>query len=189
MIKKISASAVFILSMSVAHADTYTASTGAVFTQVHGPGSFGQAWQDPSGMIWSADQGKRDNQPIQPDENGIVIESSATDACDQIGGRLPTIGDYKKLMSYFELNKDQFTDQGAKDIEALFPGIQDGEWWTSSMSREYSWDTAYFTIEFGCSQIYDFRREFVLPVRCVAGVSGIQKHFVSKSLALENAHW
>src|SRR3989344_6874543 len=92
-----------ILSTKSTYADeTYTTSTGAVFTRVVHPG-FGRAWMDPSGTIWSANQGAHINDDWGvPDENGIIVDSAATQTCKRIGGRLPTAEDYEKLVSYFE---------------------------------------------------------------------------------------
>jgi hypothetical protein len=159
-----------ILLSSVSYAaDTYTTSTGAVFTQVQGPGTFGDAWKDPSGMMWSSNQGKFEND--QNDANNLNQPPllDAAQACAKIGGILPSLDNYKKLMSYFELDESQqFTKQGLKDLVALFPDTRSDIWWTSSPSPEYPWDPAYFSSELGCKQLYDFRSQFEESVRCIA---------------------
>lgn len=161
--------AVILFSSGAYAAETYTTSTGAVFTQLQGPGNFGNAWKDPSGMLWSLNQGKFEND--QNDANNLNNPPllDASQACAKIGGVLPTLNDYRKLMSYFELDENQqFTKQGLKDLKAIFPDIQSDVWWTSSPSPEYSWDPAYFSSELGCTQLYDFKSQFAVSVRCIA---------------------
>jgi len=95
----------------------------ATFTQVGGPGSFGKAWKDPSGAIWSSYQGDFTNEAIKPDLNNVILDSPATEACAKIGGSLPSAQDYFNLMKNFEMNSygDTLTDQGEKDLFAVFP--------------------------------------------------------------------
>ena len=84
---KILAAVIGIFAMSAAHAGgTYTThdSNGnaiATFTQVQGPGKFGEGWKvqgDSSGIIWGAHalQNYYANNPIKPDQNNLVVESA-----------------------------------------------------------------------------------------------------------------
>jgi hypothetical protein len=133
-------SAVTLLVVNAASANvTYTThdSNGnpiAVFTQVQGPGSFGTAWKDPSGTIWSSNQGYFTNKALKPDQDGVVMDSPATEACAKIGGSLPLLQDYRILAAYFEVDNHQnFTTQGLKDLNTLFPDMQNRSFWSSSL--------------------------------------------------------
>lgn len=138
-----------IFVVSTAHADetnTYTTSKGAVFTKVQGPGNFGQAWKDPSGTIWSSYQGDYADNAIKPDQNGVVVDSPATEACAKIGGTLPTVQQYENLTSYFDIDSstDSLTSQGIKDLQTIFPYMQGGRFfWSQSVIPGYPNGGAY----------------------------------------------
>ncbi len=160
-----------IFAMSAAHADTtYTTSKGAVFTQMQGPGGFGKAWKDPSGTIWSAYQGDYANNAIKPDQNNVVVDSPATEACAKIGGSLPTAQQYEKLASYFDLDSNNnLTDQGRKDLYAIFPDMQNRWFWSSSV---YSSDPDFANAFLGnygrVDDNYGLRLSYGFSVQCVA---------------------
>jgi hypothetical protein len=143
---------------------TYVTSTGAVFTQVQGPGSFGLAWQDPSGMIWSTNQGNYGNWAITPDQNGVAVDSPATVVCARLGGTLPIAKDYKKLASYFESRSPGlFTTQGQKDFDALFPDQQSRTYWTASIVDADTANVFYY------GHLVNDGRTGWSSVRCVNG--------------------
>lgn len=167
---------VLVLSASAAWAfdlETYTThdSQGnplGVFTRVQGPGGFGPAWKDPSGVIWSTNQGQFSMEPLSPDVNGIVVDSAATRACAKIGGVLPTAETWRKLASFFELNqKQEFTPQGMKDWYAVFPDMK-GYWFWSSTADPNAGYEQYDAIEFrGDDFMWDYDwRPMKLYVRC-----------------------
>jgi hypothetical protein len=163
---------------TAAHADganTYKTSKGAIFTQVQGPGSFGKAWKDPSGTVWSAYQGDFANNALKPDQNNLVVDSPATAACAKIGGALPMAQQYKNLDSYFELDPSYgyLTDQGRADLYAIFPDMLDRGggargFWTSSVVP-HAPDIAYlFGADTGVVGDIDGNRSNpFLSVRCV----------------------
>jgi hypothetical protein len=158
-----------IFVVSTAHADTtYTTSKGAVFTQVQGPGSFENAWKDPSGTIWSSYQGDFANNAIKPDQNNVVVDSPATEACAKIGGALPTAQQYEMLDSYFDRDSNNYlTDQGRKDLYAIFPDMQNHWFWTSSVVSGVP-DDAYVLYDFFSFVHFNvhFGRDNYFSVRC-----------------------
>jgi hypothetical protein len=138
---------IYLVSLSFALSgwanQTYTTSTGAVFTQVQGSG-FGLTWQDPSGAIWSLYQGVYANNPLKPDQldpinqDGFVVASPATEACRRIGGALPTARDFERLAAYFEHDSyGLIVNQGGVDLQTLFPDM-----WNSDGSARNFWTTS-----------------------------------------------
>lgn len=132
----------FIAAGVEALPNTYTTSTGAVFTQVQGPGKFGTAWKDPGGAIWSRYVGEFSNDSLAPEQNGIIVKSEAAKTCTKIGGKLPTIDDYQRLISFFDrLPENQFghrylTDTGRTDLYAVFPDMKNkSDFWTSTAAK------------------------------------------------------
>lgn len=120
----------------------YRTSTGAVFEAVSRKG-FGNAVKGPDGTIWSKNQGDFSN--TGTNEGGIVTDSAATRACAKIGGTLPTKQAFEKLKNSFELDKDGYlTDQGRKDLYAVFPDMKDEWLWTSTVYPESSDKDYYF---------------------------------------------
>lgn len=48
---------------------------------------------------------------------------------------LPTAQEYEKLASYFEVDtQGEFTDQGSKDLNTVFPDMQGRLFWSSSVN-------------------------------------------------------
>jgi len=150
---------------------TYTTSTGAVFTQVQGPGSFGVGWKDPNGLIWSAYQGDYNNIVANPDQNYGTANTPATEACVKIGGLLPTRNDYVNLLSYFDryfsTSGMLLTEQGRTDLYALFPEMSGRDFWTSS-----GWNNSYCAERF--NGVYGY----------VTGGSGDPDNIAYRSLKL-----
>lgn len=149
----------------------------AVFTQVQGPGNFGLAWKDPNGSIWSAYLGDYANTAIQPDQGGLIVDSAATEACSKIGGVLPTADDYEKFASYFDRDaKTLITDQGKKDLFAVFPDMLDSKesprwFWSSSVDPEFpTINASEYSANFGGVDFYYYgaSRWFSGSVRCTA---------------------
>lgn len=152
------------ITVNVLANTTYTTSTGAVFTQAQGPGSFGAAWKDPSGMIWSAYQGDFTNDGQERD--GVVIRSPSTETCAKIGGRLPIVGEYKKLMSYFDLDTNGIlTKIGLRDLLSIFPDMHDHVFWTASLLSNNLDSAILFKGAGGVTYIGDRANAF--SVRCV----------------------
>lgn len=107
---------------------THTTSMGAVFKCVNHK-SFGNAWEDPNGTVWSRNLGPFTNSGEVI--NGI-INSDATRACSIIGGYLPTKEEYERLQSFFEYDQNGMTAAGFIDLLSLFADMLHNEFYTSS---------------------------------------------------------
>ena len=113
--------------------NTYTTTTGAKFTML------ADGWiVAPDGTQWSQSQGWMKNKgSIEMDDRrfwetgrlGVVVDSAATRACKKIGATLPTMKQYDSLRQFFEQTEPgmnaKFTQQGLKDLFAVFPDIND----------------------------------------------------------------
>jgi hypothetical protein len=149
----------------------------AKFTRIQ-YGQFGNVWKDPSGKIWSANQGQADNQALSPDSpNQVILDSAATRKCAAIGGKLPSLQDYRNLSSYFELNDlGTFSTQGLKDLKTIF-AITDAEglfYWTSTSFSSVDWQYYAGFYQVQSSQRGDligdgstYPRDRLASVRCV----------------------
>jgi hypothetical protein len=134
---------------------TFTTSTGSVFSQAQWSepdGSVESVWKDPSGTIWSSIVGAFKNNAIVPDQKTSardtdidqihVMDSPATEACQKIGGSLPTLTDFRKLQSFFEVVDRGsygvlFTDKGKKDFYTIFPDAQYRWFWSSTVNPSH----------------------------------------------------
>ena len=74
-------------------AETRRTTTGAVFTRVEREG-FGEAWRDPSGMIWG-DIAKNADGSIRH-----MDQYQATEYCQSLGAQLPSREDFVRLREY-----------------------------------------------------------------------------------------
>ncbi len=120
---------IFLVQFAVAN-QTYTTARGFEFIQVNDPG-FGMAWKAPDGNFWSAYQGKFPNEgtSIHSDPNSNddeVIDSVAVKVCEAIGGKLPSMNDYRKLREYFK---------NSPDYVSIFPG-EGMFYWTSTTQNK-----------------------------------------------------
>jgi hypothetical protein len=143
-------------------------STGAVFEPVEWPG-LGMALKAPDGLIWIkllekeslANQGKV--------ENGIIVDSDATRACVEVGGRLPTNDEFERLRKYFEQNSiGWMTDSGRMDFHRIFPGMKNKFFWSSSVHPGISDDYA-FDFSGGNGNMSSGFRWHIRAVTCVSG--------------------
>lgn len=101
---------------------------GAVFERTQ-YGGFKTAWKAPNGLIWSGYEGAFANDgPDLPDgPESVVVDSPATRACQAIGGRLPTLQDYRTLMD--EIAK---TNAPGVDIFRVISNGAVGRYWTAT---------------------------------------------------------
>jgi hypothetical protein len=169
-----------LVALTSARADvTYTTSTGAVFKQVTVEG-FGSAWRDPAGKTWSSYQGEFTNTALRPDWFGIVRHSEATLACQKIGGRLPSLHDYRKLMSHFEAKTIKVkgakisipTESAVADFLTIFPDAINPTtdalrtFWTTTVGAG---NTAYHFVQAGGGRVVgdEDSREIAMSVRCI----------------------
>lgn len=89
---------------------TYVTKTGFTFKRV------GTYWKDPSGLQWGE---------ILPGEYANAnTDSPAVKACAAQGARLPTLEDFKNLLTYFPQGTDRnrtLSPAGQYEFNALFP--------------------------------------------------------------------
>jgi hypothetical protein len=136
-----------MIAMKSARAEsTYTTNRDVIFTRVE-YAKFGLAWKAPNGSIWSADQGKFTNKGKDNDlVNHLVRHSEATDACERIGGSLPTQKDFGELFSRFVVGGTfPLNLRDVMDLITLFPdlaskgvgiGLGWSWFWTSTITLE-----------------------------------------------------
>ena len=103
--------------------DTYRTARGYTFTKVM-DGPMAPAWRSPDGKVWSANQGRFSNAGSVSEDEQLVIDSPATEACARIGGRLPRLAEFKALAKYFFVTRPgnaPTTDPNFLDYKYLFP--------------------------------------------------------------------
>jgi hypothetical protein len=139
----------------------YRTSEGAVFTRVSFK-QFGSAWRDPEGNIWSANLGRFNFLPDAQETPGKP-HSAAMVACEKIGGRLPSLDEYKKLLAYFLIEQPEVW---SRDLQTLFPDwgilpLNRGEWF-------WAYSDAGGRLVIGTDTYGDIGyRSLELSVRCI----------------------
>lgn len=137
-------------------------STGAVFIRDVSVPALGEAYRDPSGLIWGS---------IVIDQ-GMVNKMNYVDAkkyCKDGGARLPTMEELEQLAKY--LGKDTaggyrpYLADGKTDF---LPGLNKNWFWSSSAHPSLSDQTYAFNAEGGNIGVV-LRAYYRLGVRCVAG--------------------
>lgn len=130
-------------------------STGAIFERDRSNPKFGEAYRDPSGLIWSQ-----------------IISSSmelpnAVDACKKIDARLPTIQELKNLRIYLgydsQVGYSPFETDGSTEI---LPQLRSKYIWGAPDTEDYP---PYYGVFWGATGFIDFTRFWDLgkAVRCV----------------------
>lgn len=79
----------------IADSDIRTTTSGHRFIREYSNEDLGEAWRDPSGMIWGDIVRYRDGKIAEPDK------PEAVRLCKEAGGELPTAEDFERLRSYF----------------------------------------------------------------------------------------
>lgn len=116
-----------------------TTSIGFVFSVVQHE-VFGTALRSPDGTIWSGLVGEhaldRTDYWFSSDKERASLRESKTaeEACRAIGGRLPTRGDFQRLISCFPSQEGDLTAEGKAEIHEFFPDMKKSHFWTSSES-------------------------------------------------------
>jgi len=124
--------------------------TGAVFTCDRTQIYLGDAWRDPSGLIWG------DIARNVKGEAQYMKHAVATDYCVSIGARLPTMEEFTQLREYMGWG----TPQGY--VPQALPNLSNYGFWSSP----HSGDSAYFFDGSG-GDIGNDLRKFNYAVRCV----------------------
>ena len=134
--------------------------TGAVFTRDTSNPALGEAYRDPSGLIWGSvvttPQGKTER----------MTQYDAEKYCKSIGERLPTKEEFEQLAKYLGRGTangyDPYLTDGKTEI---LPGIADHYFWPASVYsgvRNGSW---IFVGDVGNVSVSV--RNFTFAVRCV----------------------
>ena len=92
---------------------------------------FGTAWVTPEGIAWSSYQGLHSNAGTASGD--IMLNSPATQACEAMGGRLPTIEDYRALMKHFR------KPNGGNDLDSfkVFSNDMIQVYWTATAHTSF----------------------------------------------------
>lgn len=146
-----------LIFAAYANAD-HTANTGAIFTRDRSNPRLGEAYRDPSGLIWG--------EVITPSMN----QRDAENACKNIGARLPTRDEFLSLWTYLgggsEKGYSPYIMANESSTEVL-PLLSSYRFWSSSVDSVYS-DTAFFFHGY-YGYVHTAYRGDDYVVRCVSG--------------------
>jgi len=111
--------------------ETQTTKTGAVFTLDRSNPYLGEAWKDPSGLIWGDIARKRPAldyfcYEVKEGEVCNMSHEAAITYCRIIGGRLPTVREFAQLGVYMGAAGIRSTD--AEDYYSVNSGMSEGEY-------------------------------------------------------------
>jgi len=119
--------------------------TGAIFTRDTSVPALGEAYRDPSGLIWGGIVTVRD------DENKMSqyypgTQYFADNYCKNRGARLPTKTEFEKLAKYL----GDGTPQGYSPFIAgtytdILPGLFSHSFWSSSLNPFKAYEAYYFS--------------------------------------------
>ncbi len=138
--------------------------TGAIFTRDTSNPKLGEAYRDPSGLIWGS---------VVKTSQGATKHMNEYDAkryCESIGARLPTKVEFEQLARYLGQGTAEGYDPYLADGKTeILPGLADRWFWSASVvsyNRSFAW---YFYGGFSHYVGYnDFYRNFhSIAVRCV----------------------
>jgi hypothetical protein len=123
--------------------------TGALFVRDTRYPKLGEAYRDPSGIIW----GNIAIAETQPSTFRVTF-SFAERFCESIGARLPTQTEALKLLAYLGTPSKEFKDTYlvrntlADGRTEIIPALGEGYFWTSTMKRGlFSWNSnRYFGV-------------------------------------------
>jgi len=142
--------------------DLRVSTTGAVFTRDASVPAFGEAYRDPSGLIWGS---------IVIAQGEVNTEYDADRYCKDRGGRLPTAREFQQLANYLgkgsALGYSPYLAYGKK-IDFL-PGLSSYWFWSWSDNPNHSYYAYYFNGYTGYFTYFLIRDVSNSAVRCVAG--------------------
>jgi len=150
--------------------DQKRATTGEIFTRVKKYPDLGEAWMDPSGLIWG---------DAVLESNGKVLRRGhnfpkAKNYCTSIGARLPTLEEFYALRKYLGYScskhsskNGQEPDPGACGYLAQILPHLDSRYWTSSRDDFASNMVYTFWMDSGEINITYYDDPDFMSVRCV----------------------
>jgi hypothetical protein len=151
-----------------ASAQVHTSNTGAVFARDISNPALGEAYRDPSGLVWGSivmDQGKP----------RIMTKYDADKYCRSVGGRLPTEGEADQLARYLGKGTNSggsivkgYTPYSVENFNVeVLPELSSYWFWSSSIHPSIPDDG--LALYFGVFNIYFLyiNSGSLGPVRCV----------------------
>ena len=134
--------------------------TGAVFTRDTSNLALGEAYRDPSGLIWgnvvTTPQGKIER----------MTQYDAEKYCQSIGARLPTVEEFEQLAKYLGKGTAEGYDPYLTDGKTeILPEIADYAFWSASVNSNYRGDSWIFGSSNG--SLPQLLRNGTFAVRCV----------------------
>jgi hypothetical protein len=162
-------------AFSASSAETYVTNRGVVFTRVS-HAQFGPAWQAPDGTVWSSCLGQFTNLGDEPAGSPYVTHSAATNACEKIGGQLPSLSDYIDLVSLFCDSPNDLislTPQDAQDFSHLFADCPSADYmplmfWTDTAFKDATAARFFGNADFPMDTFGDYEPgSSSLSVRCL----------------------
>ncbi len=138
--------------------------TGAVFTPDTSNLALGEAYRDPSGLIWKT--------AFKTPEGywNILNQSDADKYCKALGARLPTREEYEQLAKYLGADTskpDGYSPYLADGRTDFFPCLSSCSFWSSSIGPDFSRTVASFDGYFGYIR-YDNSDVNKFAVQCVS---------------------
>lgn len=138
-----------------------TSSTGAIFTPDTSNPSLGEAYKDPSGLIWG-------RLVMAHGETNPMSQYDADKYCKDGGARLPTKEEFEQLAKYLgKGTANGYNPYLADGKTDLLPGLSGHWFWSSSVSPNGT-DNA-FSFNGYNGLVYYGSRSSSYAVRCVAG--------------------
>lgn len=139
-----------------AKADQRVSITGAIFTRDTTIFQFGEAYKDPSGLIWGAAY------------RGTLTQSEAEKICFDKGGRLPKLEEVEQLAEYLGKNSTFRYTQYESDVSTpVLDTATHSAIWTAKINPNNWKEGIYFNLAHGSTHPMT-RNSDVIGARCVA---------------------
>lgn len=155
-----------IASFVFASDDQRVSSTGAVFNRDISIPALGEAYRDPSGLIWGSivmAQGKVN----------AMTQYSADKYCKDVGARLPTKEEFEQLAKYLGNGTAQgyspYLADGKTDFLPGLTSYSNYTFWSSSVYPTHGLFAFVFHGYTGDASSHYYRDFSYKSVRCVAG--------------------
>ena len=151
--------------------ETKVTKTGQIFTRDTSNPKLGEAWRDPSGMIWGDIVKNKDGSAR------LMNQKDAIDYCKSIDLELPSSKDFVRLREYMGAKSGSNADYAPQILPKL-TYTEDGAifghlFWSSSAYSPYNSLYAYYFDGYSGSVDYGFRRFGDYSARCVAPCANV----------------
>ncbi len=144
--------------------DQRVSNTGAVFTRDTSNPDLGEAYSDPSGIIWGS--------IVTVSPNNTLNHYDALKYCRARRARLPTKEEFEQLAKYLgEGTAQRYSPFLADGKTDLLPGLSNHSFWSSSIDPKGSKYAYYFSnLGYVAPYPYDRGSKWNFAVRCVVGM-------------------